>query len=133
MKLNLFWLGSNSQCFEYHNKLTPWEDFASGRAIHERYGKLARDISDPKIWQQIARDLSVGLIANIAIVQPDAVVVGGGVGSHFDKFGSFLRAEMKRYETPLIPIPPILPAKNSESAVIYGCYELAKHVYGHAA
>jgi len=111
---------------EYKGKLTPWEDFASGSAILERYGKQARDIKDKKIWKTICHDWARGMLGLIAVVQPDAIVIGGGVGSHFDRFGDILTKELKKYETPMTPIPPLFQAKRPEEAVIYGCYELLK-------
>lgn len=111
---------------EHNGKLTKWEDFASGRAIVKRYGKKASEIDDPKTWHSITKDLAAGMIDVIAMVQPDVVIIGGGVGTHFEKFGKMLNDELKKYENPLVPIPPIVGAKRPETAVIYGCYELIK-------
>ena len=74
---------------EHDGKLQRWESFASGRAIVERFGAKAADITDPATWQIIAHDLGKGIYNLIAIAQPDVVVIGGGVGSHFEKFGEF--------------------------------------------
>jgi predicted NBD/HSP70 family sugar kinase len=111
---------------EHDDKLVRWESFASGKAIKEKYGMLASEIDDPETWKTISRNLAVGLVDNLAIIQPDVVVIGGGVGTYFRKFRTPLRYELKKYETPLIPIPPIRQAERSEEAVIYGCYELIK-------
>ena len=110
-----------------HNGRTQtWESFASGKAIVRRFGKRASDISDPAIWKIIAHDIASGLINVIAEVQPDLVVIGGGVGSHFALFGDFLKAELKKYQNPMVTIPPIEQAKHPEEAVIYGCFEFIK-------
>ncbi|MBX6334094.1 ROK family protein [Candidatus Saccharibacteria bacterium] len=114
------------------DKMVPWEDFASGRAIVNRFGKRAADIHDEATWKIIAHDIAIGLIDLIATVQPEVVVLGGSVGSHLDRFKSFLEEELKKFETPLIPIPPIRPAQRPDDAVLYGCYDLAKSVYGKA-
>jgi predicted NBD/HSP70 family sugar kinase len=66
---------------EHNGKVKEWEDFASGRAIFERYRKPARDIIDPAAWRRIAKDISVGLIDLIAVVQPEAIVLGGSIGT----------------------------------------------------
>jgi len=110
----------------YKGKLTDWEDFASGRAIHEQFGKPAGEISDEAAWQTIARNLSVGFFENIAIVQPDLIVIGGSIGTYFDRYGDYLATELKKYELPIVPIPKIVGAQRPEEAVIYGCYDLAK-------
>ena len=118
--------GGRSILLEHRGKLTPWEDFASGKAIVARYQKRADEINDAAIWKAIVKDFSGGIIDLIAVMAPDVVVIGGGVGSHFDKFGPLLIERLKQYEIPMMPIPPIVGAKHPEEAVIYGCYEYAK-------
>ncbi len=103
-----------------------WEDVSSGKAIVARFGKKASDIDDPDTWKLIAHDLGLGLIDLIAVIQPQVIVMGGGVNTNFKKYISYLEKELKEYETPLVPIPPIRQAKRPEEAVIYGCYELIK-------
>lgn len=115
---------------EHQGKIQSWESFASGKAIMKKYGKIAAEIDSQATWKEIVRTFAVGLIDLIAVIQPEAVVIGGGVGTHFDKFGTLLTAELKKYETPLVPIPPIKAAQRPEEAVVYGCYELAKETYG---
>jgi glucokinase len=114
----------------YKGKLVPWESFASGRAIVERYGKQASEIDDVSTWKLIARDLAGGFLELIAMCEPDVVVVGGSVGSYFEKLKPHLAAELKQYETPLFQLPPLEKAGRPEEAVLYGCYDLAKEVYG---
>jgi predicted NBD/HSP70 family sugar kinase len=111
---------------EHNGELQKWEAFASGSAIVRRFHKLASEISDPAVWNIISRDIAVGLIDTIAIIQPDIIVVGGGVGSHFEKFGPELKRVLKSYESPLVPVPPIVKAKRPEEAVVYGCLELMR-------
>jgi predicted NBD/HSP70 family sugar kinase len=65
-------------------------------------------------------------------VQPEVIVIGGSVGGHLSRFKDFLEKELKKFETPLIPIPPIRQAQRPDDAVLYGCYDLAKSVYGKA-
>ncbi len=115
---------------EHQGKLQKWEDFASGRAIVRRFGKRAGDITDRATWKAISKDIAIGLFDLITFIQPDAVVLGGGVCTHLDRFEDLLLAELKRFETPITPIPPILRAQRPEEAVVYGCYDLAKSVYG---
>lgn len=116
---------------EYKGKIVSWEDFASGRAIVERYGKQAKDIDDPAIWQRIAHDWALGFIELIALIQPDVIVIGGSVGTHFDKYSKPLQEALDVYHNPMVPIPPIRQAARPELAVMYGCYDLARSKYGH--
>lgn len=112
--------------FDYHGKRAQWEDFASGRAIVAKYGKRASEITDPGTWHTIAHNIAIGLIELISVIQPEIVVLGGGVGTHFDKYKKLLKDELSKYELPIVPIPPIVKARNPEEAVIYGCLLLAR-------
>jgi len=125
-------LGGRGLLVEHNEKLVPWESFASGKAIFEKYGKRASDITDEEAWKLIAHNLAIGFIDLIAVLQPDVIVVGGGVGAHYKKFEKYLLKELKSYEVPMLPIPPIRQAQHAEEAVIYGCYELVKEKYGNA-
>lgn len=111
--------------FEHEGKLQRWEKFASGKAIYAKYNMRAADITDPGVWYEIARNIALGLIDVIAATTPDIVVIGGGVGSHFEKFGDILISELELYEDKMIHVPPIIGAQHAEDAVIYGCYTLA--------
>jgi predicted NBD/HSP70 family sugar kinase len=115
---------------EHRGKLVPWESFASGHAIVERYGKKAADITDDATWQQIAHDLSMGFLELIAITEPDIIVVGGSVGNYFERLKPHLETALNRHKTPLLAIPPMEKAQRPEEAVLYGCYDLIKEVYG---
>jgi predicted NBD/HSP70 family sugar kinase len=108
---------------EHEGKLLAWEDFASGRALKKKYGKLASQIDDPAIWAEFARNLALGLDVLLAAMQPEVVIIGGGVGTYFAKFGDKLESELKARESKMVRVPTIIKAKRPEEAVIYGCYE----------
>jgi len=110
---------------EHDGKLQLWEDFASGKAIVAKFGKKAMDITSESDWYIIARNIALGLIDVIAATTPDVIVIGGGVGSNFEKFGEKLISELKIYEDHLLHVPPVFGAQRAEEAVIYGCYILA--------
>ncbi len=82
---------------EHEGRLTLWEDFASGKAIVAKFGQRASEITDPRHWYIIARNIAIGLVDVIAATNPDAVVIGGGVGSHFSKFSDRLIEEVTLY------------------------------------
>jgi len=125
--------GGRAILLEHRGKLQPWEDFASGHAIVARYGKRAEDIHDAATWHQISRDLAKGFIHLIAIAEPEVIVIGGSVGSYFDRYATILAAEIKKYHIPLVPMPQLRSAQRPEEAVVYGCYDLAKQTFSHAA
>jgi predicted NBD/HSP70 family sugar kinase len=106
---------------EHDGTLQFWEKFASGKALLEKYGMLASDITDPAVWEEVAHNVAAGLLVHCPILRPDIVIIGGGVGAHFDKFGprvtEILVDTMKdMYHT------KVVKASHPEEAVIYGCY-----------
>jgi len=116
---------------EHSGKMMPWEDFASGKAIVERYGQRASEIDDDATWRRICRDLAKGLIELIATTEPNVIVFGGSVGNYFGRFGELLDQELKRYRLPLVTMPALRGAQRPEEAVVYGCYDLAKQTFNH--
>jgi predicted NBD/HSP70 family sugar kinase len=124
--------GGKTILLEHKHKFVPWESFASGHAIVERYGKMARDITSDSTWETISRDLAKGLVELIAVCEPEVIVIGGGVGSYFDRYEKHLKKALTRYDIPLLKMPDIVAAQRPEYAVVYGCYDLAKQTYGHA-
>lgn len=113
---------------EHGDKLQRWEEFASGKAFQAKFGKRVGDTApdETEAWYWLSRNLAVGLIDVVASLNPEVIILGGGVGSHYEKFKDRLNDELKIYENPLVTIPPILGAVHAEEAVIYGCYELAR-------
>ncbi len=122
--------GGRALLVEHEGQMVPWESFASGHAIVERYGKMAQDITDETTWQAIACDIAKGLIQIIALAEPEVIVIGGSVGTYFDRYGKLLKAEIEKYPMPLVKLPELRQAQRPEEAVIFGCYDLAKQVYG---
>ncbi len=115
---------------EHQGVYQRWEDFASGGAIFRKYDKPLSDIDDDRSLRAIARNIAIGLIDLIAVLNPDIVVLGGSVGTHYDKYGDFLDEYLLRYDNPMIQLPEIKAAERPEQAVIFGCYDLARQVYG---
>ena len=110
---------------EYDGVVREWESFASGKAIYKTYGKFARDITSKRTWNQIADRISRGFLAVIPILQPDIIIIGGSMGTYFEKFGDQLTNILKEKLPEHIPCPKFIKAKHPELAVIYGCYYYA--------
>lgn len=105
----------------FDGKTEMWEDFASGKSFYKRYGQYGSEVNDPEKWQDFARRASAGLVALIPMLGPDQVVIGGSMGTHFAKYGDFLRLEVQKV-LPEFNVDKIVQAKHPEEAVIYGCY-----------
>lgn len=121
--------GGRTILLDHNGKMTPWEVFAGGHAIVERYGKKAVDITDEDTWKAISSDLAKGLIHLIAIMQPEVIVIGGSVGTYFERYGALLQSAIEEYKIPLIKLPVLIEAQRPEEAVVYGCYDLAKQTF----
>ena len=110
---------------EYKGKSVEWEEIASGRAFNTLFGTLSDD-TPLEAWPVIAERISVGLRALVAFVQPDIVVIGGGVGAHTDKFSSLLFGLLAESLPASIAPPQIIAAPHPEETVLYGCYDNAR-------
>lgn len=106
---------------EYDGILRQWEHFASGHAIYETYGRYARDIKAKSVWEQITDKISRGFLVIVPLIQPDTIVIGGSIGTHFEHYGENLAKLLDQRLVSYIPRPHIVQAKHPEEAVIYGC------------
>lgn len=110
---------------DYGGQLQRWEDFASGRNFYERYGQYGREVTDDDKWRDYADRASAGLAALIPLFEPDTVVIGGSMGTHFAKYYQHLEDILKEKIPTHFEKTKITQAKNPEEAVIHGCYYYA--------
>lgn len=116
---------------EYDGRVQAWEKFASGHAIVKVYKKFARDITSKRTWRQIADRMSRGFLAVIPITQPDVIIIGGSVGTYFERYGDMLKSILDEQLPSFIPCPKIVQAQHPEQAVVYGCYYYGKDYLTH--
>ena len=107
------------------NKPHTVQDSISGRAFRSRFGAQGYEIDDPEIWDKYASDLALALFDMSALIEPDKIVIGGGMSLHFAKFEESLHRHLARIDNPQIHMPQIVQAKFPELAVIHGCAILA--------
>lgn len=119
-------LGKSPLLFE--DRLTDWEDFASGRAFFEAYGKYGDDVDDRQIWQDYAQErLGPGVAVACSYLQVDTIIFGGGLGHHANHFADYLAPYLdERLHKIVVRPTQLVSAKHGKNAVIYGCYEYAK-------
>jgi len=110
---------------EFNGKIQEWQNFSSGKSFFETFGKYVRDIIDEPTWDQIIERMCLGFLELIPMLQPNVIVIGGSVGTYFDRYGVKLQKTLKERLPKHIPCPIVIGAKNSEQAVIYGCYYYA--------
>lgn len=84
------------------------EDLISGRALGERTGQNPKEINDPKVWDDLAQKLAVGLNNIIVEWSPEVVVLGGSMitgdpAIPLDKAEGYLKEILKIFgELPVI-------------------------------
>lgn len=111
---------------EYDGRVMMWESFASGQAIRKTYGKYARDITSRAVWNQIADKISRGFLALVPVLQPDVIIIGGSIGTYFDRYYPTLKKILTEHMPDHIAVPEIRQAAHPEEAVVYGCYYYGK-------
>jgi predicted NBD/HSP70 family sugar kinase len=113
---------------QFEGKLSQWEDFAGGRGIVKRFGKKAMDITKPADWVIIGQNIGYGLAIACSVLQPDAIVFGGGVGQYADHFKKSVIGYLDKEMHQIVKRPDkLLTTKHKENSVIYGCYIHIKH------
>ena len=123
--------GGKAIMVEHSGKIMAWEEFASGKAIVARTGKMASEITDEHDWYMVARNLAIGMIDLIVLLSPEVIVIGGGVGTHLPKFHEKLWNGLELYHNKMVKMPQIRMAAHPEEAVIYGGYLLAQQNISH--
>jgi glucokinase len=55
------------------------ENYISGTALRERYGKSPKEITDPAVWEQLSDWLAYGLLNTSVHWSPEVIVLGGSM------------------------------------------------------
>lgn len=96
------------------------EAYISGTAIEKRYHKKPYEITDKKIWDELAKFLAYGLNNVLVHWSPDVIVLGGSmmkeVGIPIERTTFYLKEIVK-----IFPVPPSLKkAQFEDSAGLWG-------------
>lgn len=98
------------------------ESYVSGWGLERIYGKRGEDITDPQIWDQVAKYLGFGLNNTIVHWSPDIVILGGSV------MKSIAIEKVKVHLQDILTIfpqtPEITQSKLGDSAGLYGALSL---------
>lgn len=91
--------------------------YVSGRGIEMRFGKKPQEITDEKLWDQIAEWLAIGLNNTIVHWSPDVVVLGGSLMKSISvaRVRFYLRRIFHAF-----PLPFLRRAKLGDFNVLYG-------------
>ena len=103
------------------------EQLISGSAVAARYGKDPREITDEKIWDEVARVFAVGLNNTIVHWSSDVVVLGGSMitgnpSIPIDAIQKYTKETLKIFPEP----PPIKMGTLGDLGGLYGALVLTK-------
>lgn len=100
------------------------EAYVGGLYIEKNYGLKGEKIKDPKIWDEIAKYLAIGLNNTIVHWSPDIVVLGGSIMQSISI--DLVRKYLHEYLTIYPEKPKLALATLGHRAGYYGALELLK-------
>ncbi len=105
-----------------------FEALASGRAIERRSGRPAAELlADAEFRRGYVPVLARGLRAALMLVNPERVVIGGGLSKAGDALFTELRAELARQIPASLPARvDVRPAELGDDSVLWGAMALAE-------
>jgi glucokinase len=100
------------------------ETLVNGAAIERRFGRRPEDLTDPEAWSDVGRWLGIGVVNAIALHDPDAVILGGGICAAAARFWPSLVTTVEELLR-LQPMPLVRLAALGEDRNLYGALALA--------
>lgn len=100
------------------------ETYISGTYFPKLYHQKGEEIKDPGIWDEISKNVAIGLTNTVVHWTPDIIVLGGGVSESIplEKVQTYL----SEFLTIFPRAPEIVKATLGQDAGLYGALELLK-------
>jgi len=107
-----------------------YERMCCGLWLARDYGKPAKElIEDEAFVSRYVVDLAMGLKAAIMLLNPQRIVIGGGISKAGDRLFVPLRAELRRQITSWSAARiDVVPAALADDSVLYGAAALARQL-----
>jgi glucokinase len=107
-----------------------FERLCCGLWLERDYGRSAQVLmEDSEFVERYVVDLALGLKAAIMLLNPQRIVIGGGIAKAGDRLFGPLRTELRRQITPWSGARlEIVPSVLLDDSVLYGAFELAKRL-----
>jgi glucokinase len=105
-----------------------FERMCCGLWLARDYGRTAKELlADPAFVGRYVVDLALGLKAAIMLLNPERIVIGGGISKAGDRLFGPLRAELRRQITTWSAARiDVVPAALGDDSVLYGALALAR-------
>jgi glucokinase len=103
-----------------------FERMCGGLWLERDYGRRARELmADPDFVSRYVVDLALGLKAALMLLNPERIVIGGGISNAGDKLFEPLRAELGRKMTAWSGARiDVVQAALGDDSVLYGALAL---------
>ena len=98
------------------------ESYVSGSGLLKTYQKKGEEITDPKVWDEVAKYLAIGLNNVTVFWSPDIIVLGGAVMKSISL--DTVRTYLKGVLTIFPEAPEVQLAKLGDPAGLYGALAL---------
>lgn len=123
---NRFGFEPGHQIIDFENNLS-LESLVSGTALEKRAGKKAYEVTDPVIWDELAKTLAYGLYNTILHWSPDLVVLGGSmiVGEPAIDV-ELVKKYLNKINTKFPELPEIKKAELEDFGGLYGALAFLK-------
>lgn len=107
-----------------------FERMCCGLWMERDYGRTAKEmLADPEFVGKYVVDLARGLKAALMLLNPAAIVIGGGISKAGDALFVPLRAELNRQMTAWSKARRnVVPAALGDDSVLWGALELARRM-----
>jgi len=102
-----------------------WEGLASGPAMEARWGRPADEVADDAPWALEARYLALGVMALMAVVSPQRIVVGGGVLNRRGLL-ELVQRQLDQLVSGYVAVPELVPPALGARAGVLGALALAE-------
>jgi len=102
------------------------ESVVSGAALKKRYGKEPYEITNPKIWDEMARFLAYGLSNASVFWSPDVIVLGGSMVVKSPGISAGRVAEYLESVHKIFPPPEVVEAKLQDVGGLHGALQFIK-------
>jgi predicted NBD/HSP70 family sugar kinase len=111
-------LSIENDLYPYYNGLGYLESYISGTALEERFKVKPEQLTNPEVWNEVAKYLALGLNNTIVHWSPEIVIIGGGMANliPLEAVDFHLRQSLKIFAQH----PEIMKAKLGDQAGLYG-------------